>query len=87
MSTYPFPDNILIDESELDALPWGAIIVDSVGHEWRHASFYCEDPDFDTGNLYWTDARRKDGPMFASDTVPLPARLLYATGIYAPSPT
>lgn len=86
MSTYLFPGNVLIDASELDNLPWGAVIVDARGHEWRHASFYYDDPKMDPGTLYWTDARRKDGPMFVSDTVELPARLLYATGIYAPGP-
>jgi hypothetical protein len=51
MSTYPFPDNILIDTGELDALPWGAIIVDAQGHEWRHDSFYYDDPKVDPGNV------------------------------------
>jgi hypothetical protein len=84
VSTYPF--NILLDESELEALPYGAVIVDSAGHEWQHASFYYDDPEIDPGTLYWTDARRNGGPMFLSDTIPLPARLLYAPGIYAPGP-
>jgi hypothetical protein len=46
-----------------------------------------QDPKVDPGTCYWTDARRKVAPMFLSDTIALPARLLYATGIYAPGPT
>lgn len=74
-ATYPLPGNIVIDASELDALPEGAVVLaigsDDVG------CVYAKWPQHHLASLY--------GPWYptgyevpcASDEIPLPAKLIW----------
>ena len=71
MSTNQLPGNVVIDVSELDALPEGAIVRASNGHAYEKSMKWTL-----TGRR-WLEAGNSSPER--PDDIPLPATLLYPT--------